>query len=190
VIRDGARCVQSQIVCQTLDDAVWSTICGVLLDPQMLVDSLERDYACGRNGSVLEQIGFLEREIKQRDEDDARLYKAYLAGAFDENEYAAKRRELKDSRHRLEEDLHTFRGQVVTQADLQGRKRLVLAIADQALQSGLVADASFEVKQRVIKLVVDKIVLNINEGWFRMEGVVRGKYEVPGAVAYSPMCTA
>ena len=36
VIRDAARCVQSQIVCQTLDDAVWSTICGVLLDPHLL----------------------------------------------------------------------------------------------------------------------------------------------------------
>jgi site-specific DNA recombinase len=185
-VRKAAACVQSQIVCQVLDDAVWSTICKVLLDSQMLVESLERDYASGHNGSILEQIGFLEREINQRDEDDARLYKAYLAGAFDENEYAGKRRELRESRHRLEEDLHTLRGQVMTREDFHGRKRLVLAVADQALKSGLVMDAPFDIKQRVIKLVVDKIVLNVNEGWFRMDGMVRGKYELSGPIAYTP----
>ncbi|MDP3046391.1 MAG: hypothetical protein Q8O07_02830, partial [Chloroflexota bacterium] len=123
------------------------------------------------------------------DEDDARLYKAYLAGAFDENEYAAKRRELRESRQRLEEDLHTLRGQVMTREDFQGRKRLVLAVADQALKSGLVMDAPFDIKQRVIKLVVDKIVLNVNEGWFRLDGMVRGKYELSGAIAYTPVGT-
>ncbi len=153
----------------------------------MLIESLERDYACGHNGSILEQIGFLEREINQRDEDDARLYKAYLAGAFDENEYAAKRRELRESRHRLEEDLHALRAQAMTREDFQGRKRLILAVADQALKSGLVMDAPFDIKQRVIKLVVDKIVLSVNEGWFRMDGMVRGKYELPCTIAYTPV---
>ena len=75
----------------------------------------------------------------------------------------------------------------MTREDFQGRKRLVLAIADQALKSGLISDAPFDVKQRVIKLVVDKIVLNVNEGWFRIDGVVRGKYELSGAIAYTPV---
>jgi hypothetical protein len=40
----------------------------------------------------------------------------------------------------------------------------------------LVFDAPFEVRQRIIKTIVDKITLNANEGWFELEGVISGQY--------------
>lgn len=168
-------CTQSQVSCSILETAVWSAVCKVLLEPEVLIASMEEDFAKGENAQINAEITFLEREIRGKDLEDEKLYRAYLADVFDENEFAARRRLLKESREKLEQELEDLRGRVLTRDQLEERKGLVLAMADHALESGLVMDAPFEIKQRIIKLVVDKIMLNVNEGWFRIEGVVRGK---------------
>jgi hypothetical protein len=32
------------------------------------------------------------------------------------------------------------------------------------------------VKRNIIKTIVERIILNVNEGWFELEGVIRGRY--------------
>jgi hypothetical protein len=46
----------------------------------------------------------LEKQIKEKDLEDERLYWAYLADVFDEREFAARRKPLKESHRRLEEE--------------------------------------------------------------------------------------
>ena len=57
---------------------------------------------------------------------------------------------------------------------------MVREMAASAPRAKLIKDASFEDRQRIIKLVVDRVVLNVNEGWCRIEGAVGGLYPVPG----------
>ena len=56
------------------------------------------------------------------------------------------------------------------------RQREIQMICRSAINNGLALNAPFEIRQRVVKSVVDKITLNVNEGWFEMEGVIRGQY--------------
>ena len=40
----------------------------------------------------------------------------------------------------------------------------------------MTVDAPFEFRQRMLKLLVDKIFLDVNGGWFRIEGEIPGRY--------------
>ena len=49
-------------------------------------------------------------------------------------------------------------------------------ICQHAASRGLAHNAPFEVKRNIIKAIVEKIVLNVDDNWFELEGVIRGRY--------------
>lgn len=179
-------CPQSQISCTILENAVWSTVCQVLLKPKILIDSLEHDFATGDNAQLNAEIARLEKRIREKDLEDEKLYRAYMADVFDEHEYNARRKQLKENHRTLEDELAEIRDQVMTKEQFEERKSLILSIAEHAPKDELVMDAPFEFKQRIIKLMVDKIELNVNEDWFRLKGVLRGKYPISGSIESTP----
>jgi hypothetical protein len=99
-----------------------------------------------------------------------------MAGVFDEHEYAGRRQMLKQNNQILVQELNKIRSSLMSPEEFEDRKRFILALSEKAVNSGLVMNAPFEVKQRLIKTVVDKITLNTNEGWFSLEGVISGLY--------------
>ena len=186
IIRDIA-CPQGQVSCRVLEDAVWSGVCTVLLEPETLIAALEHDFETRNNAQLRAEINLLERQLHEKDQEDEKLYRAYLADVFDEREFAARRSRLKESRQQVEEELLRLRRQVVTRDQFEERKGLIRMMTHSALESGLAMSAPFEVRQRIIKLVVDKIVLNVNDGWFQIEGIVRGKYQLDDEIVCSSM---
>jgi len=176
VVIKRINCDQGQISCHILDDAVWSVVCKVLLEPDILIDVLEREFNGDANEQRRSQIEFLENQIRDIQTEDEKLYRAYMADVFDEREYAARRKHLQGRRNTLILELNTQRSQIMTEDQFEEKKRMIMRIAMNAVQSGVVQDAPFEVKQRVIKTIVDKIVFNKKEGWFNLEGVIRGNY--------------
>lgn len=186
VVRSIA-CPQSQVSCRILEDAVWSAVCAVLLQPNTLTTALEQDFGAGPNCQLLTEIDLLEKQIREKDYEDERLFRAYLANAFDEHEFAARRAALRTSRQEIEREVRELRERVITKEQLEERKSLIAAMTQSTLASRIAMDAPFDVKRSVIKLVVDKIILNVNEGWFRIEGIVRGEREIPGDIERIPM---
>jgi hypothetical protein len=159
-----------------LDEAVWAVVCKVLLEPDILIDVLDREFNGDVNEQRKSQIIFLENQIRDIQAEDEKLYRAYMADVFDEQEYAARRKHLQDRRNTLTVELNTQRTQIMTSEQYEEKKRMIMRIAENAVRSGVVQNAPFEVKQRVIKTIVDKIVLNTKERWFSLEGVIRGNY--------------
>lgn len=169
-------CIQSQITCHALDDAVWSIVYNTLLDPQILIGALESEFNGERNAQLMSQVQYLENQIRESEAADAKLYKAYMADVFDEHEYAERRRALKENSQRLIFELEKIKGGMMTQQQFDERKQSIISIAQSITRSKLPFDAPFEVKQRLLKTVVDKITLNVKEGWFYVEGVISGEY--------------
>jgi len=173
-------CNQKQISMRILDHAVWSVIYEVLLNPEIMIGALEREFHGEQNEQIRSQIEFLESQIRELKIEDERLYSAYLAGAFDENEYAEHRTLVKSQQQRHQADINRLMENVMSSEQFEERKQEIIAICQNAARSGLVFDAPFDVQQRIIKTIIDKITLNANEGWFEIEGVVSGKYLFDG----------
>jgi site-specific DNA recombinase len=171
-------CQNSHIPCKVLDTAVWSIVCQALFEPQVLLTALDEDATSERNRELLQHIEYLEREIARKVDDDERLLRAYMAGAFDEHEFSARRRMLKDEGTRMNEELSRLRGQVMTPEQLERRKADVIALSKQLQAEQIPIDPPFELKQRIIKLIVDEILLNVSEGWLLLTGAIRGRFPI------------
>jgi hypothetical protein len=148
----------------------------VLLDPQILIDALEREFQGERNDQTSRQITYLENQINASNLEDEKLYKAYLAGVFDETEYAARRSLVKENRQKLTAELQQLNGSLISPEKFEERRQEILMVCQRAVGNGLAQNAPFEVKRNIIKTIVERIVLNVNEGWFEMEGVITGRY--------------
>jgi site-specific DNA recombinase len=173
-------CNQSQISSAVLDNAIWQNVYHVLLDPSILIDALEREYFSEQNKHLKQQIAFLESQILAKQVDDEKMYESFQRGAFDAYEYAERHSLLRDNCLRLQSELDNLQSQIMTLEKFESKKRLILKLAETAINSSLGMDGTFSDRQKIIKTVVNRIILNVNEGWFQLEGIVNGKFHLPG----------
>lgn len=180
--KDGV-CKNSQIRCDVLDTIVWNIVCQALLEPQILLDALDEDATSQRNTELTHQITYLEQQLEAKHDDDDKLFRAYMAGAFDETEYAARRKILQDERTGLVEECSRLRAQVLTPEQLDHRKEVILQQSKQMKQQNVPIDPPFELKQRIIKLVVDEIILSMDEKRLELKGALHGVLPIENNLA-------
>lgn len=159
-----------------LDQLVWQVVCRVLLEPDILLQAVDEEFTSQENTERLQQVQYLERRLEENEADERMLWKAYRAEVFDEYEYKARREEVKKARQQIESNLAQARSHLLTEQDVAGRKATILALCEQARASGVGIDAPYELKKRMIKLVVKRVIVNGTERWFRIEGAFRGTY--------------
>lgn len=176
-MRDIA-CTQVQIDRDKLEGMVWHCLCRALHEPQMLLDHLDRRLNTEENQGLTRQIAFLERQLKEKDVEDEKLYQAYLADVFDANEFAERRELLKQSKATLQRELAALYERQVNQDDVEAMRTLITSASEKAIAGGLNVDMPFAIKQQMIKLLVDRIVVNTTEKWFRIEGVLSGMFSI------------
>jgi site-specific DNA recombinase len=181
-VREDRKCYNRDILCRELDAVVWEIVCTALLEPTLLLNALDADATSERNAQLQEHISFLEKEIWERSGDDEKLLKAYLAGAFDEKEFAERRKLLKQEVTMLHSELARIQQQVLTKEQLESRKQAVLAMSERIKQENLPVDPPFELKQKIIKLVIDKVIVDVPNDWIRVEGAIQGKYSIETAL--------
>lgn len=188
VFRD-VDCPQSQISCARLDSAVWSAVSNALLHPEILIGAIERGFASGPNAQVLAEIELLERQLEDHVSEDDDLYRAYRARAFNDQEFTARRADLKARKEKTVAKIEELKARVVTQEKMELNKQRILKQSQVLKEQGLTPDPPFEVKQTILKLVVDRIKLNVDEEWFDIEGIIPGRYYADGGNA-TIVCTS
>lgn len=176
--REQIGCTQGSISGRILEEAVWSVVYQVLLCPEILIDVLEREFHGDRNEQVSRQIAFLESQIASSRSEDEKLYKAYVAGVFNEVEYAGRRKMIKDSQQRLDTELRQLHESLISPDRFEQQKQQILLICQRATANGLTQDAPFEVRRNIIKAIVERIVLDVDGNWFELEGIIRGRYSL------------
>jgi site-specific DNA recombinase len=179
-VKHEISCNQSQISCSKLDNAVWSTISRVLLEPHKLVLALERKFYSEDNEQLNQQVAFLESQIQEKQAVPERYYGACLSDRYEKLDYHTRIMLLRKSEHILLTELERLKSQTVTWEMVENKKRRMLHFIESANMSGSNMDAPFLVRRSIITAVVDRIVLNVNEGWFKLEGVLGGEYRLPG----------
>lgn len=159
-----------------LDHSIWCVIYEVLLNPRLLLDTLEKEFNSSQNEQIRNQVDFMNNQIRELKLEDEQLYKAYLADAFNETEYSEHRSHITNQIQTLQAEIGRVEENLISPEQFEERRQEILTICQNAKNSGLVFDTPLEVRQRIIRTIVDKITLNVNEGWFELEGVINGQY--------------
>ncbi len=178
-----------KIAANIIEPAVWRVVCEALLKPKLLLTALEANTFDERSAQVGQQIAYLERELVAKQAEDDKLYKAYVAEVFDEVEFRERRVRLKDEVARLQSERDKLLPKRVSIEQFEAQKAMVMQFSAQL--KGMSVDVTeitesvpFELKQRMMKLMVDKISLNGREGWFQLEGIMRGTHHIANNFAY------
>ena len=173
------NCTQSMISADRLEEAVWQALCEFVTAPERLLAKVEASLNDKDNLGLRKQIAFLEQQMAQSEQEDEKLYRAFMANVFDEIEYAERRRGLKAKAATLQQEREALSRRVLSHEQVEADKALILELATVAKEMGIAADTtSFAFKQRVLKLLVDKITLNVQKREFRIEGRISGIWSI------------
>lgn len=174
--RERFGCNQSQIAARRLDQVVWNVICKILLEPELLTEAMDRYYIEQGMANIHQQIDYMIQQLEDCDREDDKLYKAYLAEVFDEQEFAAKRKLLKERKSNLEEEQRKLQGMLISREEFEEKKRQILALSEQVRMGTRELDLPFEDKRRLLRLLVDEVQLDVNNGQFTLLGALKGSY--------------
>jgi hypothetical protein len=110
------------------------------------------------------------------------LYQAYVAGAFEADEYAVKRRGLWERKKRLEDEKEKLQKRFAQQSSREEQKQQILASVDE-LRRRADEELPFELKRKILLRVVDKVIVNSRDEWLELEGAISGKFDfIPACV--------
>lgn len=160
----------------------------MLLEPELLLAELDKELKTGETASIAKQISFLQKQIRELSVEDEKLYRAYLADVFDEQEYAARRNHLKERNVMLDGELSKLRDRQISKDEIEADKKMILTIAEQMKASGVALDAPFELKKRITQMVVDHVIIDVANQSFELEGQIRGTFffDEEGAIVSPP----
>jgi site-specific DNA recombinase len=172
----GLHCKMPQISSRRLDELVWNVVLTVLLDPQRLKEGLDRYFARQGQGSVSEEIAYVQSQLTDLEVEDERLYQAYISKAFDAEEFAHRRQVLRARRTKLETTRDELQQKKSKQTDWPEKMKAILQSAEE-FRARAHNGISFERKRRILMMVVDKIVIDTREEWFELEGAISGRFD-------------
>jgi site-specific DNA recombinase len=143
-----------------LDEEVWKYVQNLLLDAELLRQYYQasQESANPNEGSEAEEEARrLERKIQGQEREVQRLIDGYVAEAISLEE-------LKERRQRIEEQKRILSGRLAQlkrqQVSREEEKKLLEGVDEfcESLREAVV-NPSFEIKQKILRLVVDTIVV-------------------------------
>lgn len=159
-IGDGnqGRCPNARLLVAGADEAVWSTVRDLLLDGDALATQLEswlkRTTADpGEDDRERRTVSRLEELRAQR----GRLIDAYQTGALDLPDFRSRKEAIEERILSVEHELAEMRSWA-SRRDLAARQVLSAAALAAELRNRL-AEPDFSTKQALLRLVVDKVVV-------------------------------
>jgi len=152
-----------------VEDAVWAAISDALQRPDTLVEEYRRQVAQADapDGKEVERKQ-LETALKRLKSQQDRITDAYINEAMELPQYKSQMDKIRERRQQLEQSL----------ADVEKRKQLWdmerqalarLEAFSEMVSQGL-ESLTFEEKQSLLRLVVEKIV--VDEGKVRVEAII------------------
>ncbi|MBN8634431.1 MAG: recombinase family protein [Anaerolineae bacterium] len=174
-IRDEIRCTQAAISAEVLERAIWNVVSAIFTDPSIIIDHLNRQLSGDQNAQIRNEIEYMERQLQGLDEQDERAKDGFRLGVFTADEAKQQRETIRRDRLRISQQLDALRKQVILPEDVEAQKSRILQLCESAVQSGKVASAPPDVKKHFIGMVIDSITLNVEQGWFRLEGLFRSE---------------
>ncbi len=166
--REKYPCHQPSVLMDVMDKTILDLVRQMAESPDILISWVKKYHDESGIEDTKKQITFLEKAIEQTAETDDKHYKAYMAGAFNEKEFAAKKKSTENERESLRHELQALKAGLYQFDQIQKHiENLSAHIRDLQLMGAL---EHFEFQQQLVRMLIDKIIINHTEGWFKIVG--------------------
>src|SRR5438093_5243276 len=155
------RCAQRRVRADVLDEMVWEEVNSRLQDPALVLEAYQ-DHKTQRDSStedgLCEKDERLQGQIKLANRELSRLLDAYQCGALELPELQKRRQLVNSKLETLNREQDLLRKMAVEQKKQTDIKASLNEFA--ALVSSSLKRISFENKQKLLRMVLDKVVVN------------------------------
>jgi site-specific DNA recombinase len=167
------RCNLRAVCQRDIEPVVWEHIRALLGRPELILAYL-REQREGDGPELTDAQRNLRRLERQRAalaREEQRLIDAYQAGVLELDELRARRQRLREAGRRLDERAEVLRRQAIQAQQAEALAETVGAFCERI--GAQLAEPTFEVKQKVLRLVVERIV--VGDDQITIEHVIPGE---------------
>lgn len=177
-IREHLSCNSPFIRREAIDSVVWDAICQVIIDPELIVRYLEDQAEKLINGGLTDQLAYIEREVRKCDREENQWDRAFADEIISLDEYKDKKNSVMARKKTLMEEQAKLVVEVQDAQMLIAQKDIVRQHILDIQKTGFGENLPLEEKRRILALLIDHIVIDTEERWFRLEGVIQGTYNL------------
>ncbi|MFN0084660.1 MAG: recombinase family protein [Blastocatellia bacterium] len=149
------RCPNRTVIAETIEDLVWRSVSQLLSDPSLLCEQYQLRQAPGYGTPEQQEQLRLDRRLTVLGREDQRLLDAFQAGAIELPDLKQRREQIAQERQRLESRLLLLKQQQNEQQQQATMKATLEEFCRQI--SGALSNPDLETKQKILRLVVDRI---------------------------------
>lgn len=150
-------CPARTVRADTLEEVVWQSLSALLRDPHLLVEQYQLRQAQDPSTPEQHEHQRLHRKLTTLRREEQRLIAAYQASVIDLADLQGRCQRLAEDRTRMEARLAALK----QQQEETNQQVVLMATLEEFCQNvrAALATPSFATKQRILRLVVDQIVV-------------------------------
>lgn len=185
----GTSCRSPYVHADDLERRVWEEIEKVIYDPTLITERLRNRSGEERRRRHEEELAAIIAQLRDIQRQQQKVEAAYDRDVYTLEEFARRMQDLRRARRasealksRLEEESLATRSVEDQVAVVLGALGKLREQVDQArLERSLPQELPFDLKRRILTLLVDTIWVDSAGGTFTIDGVIRGTFAVePG----------
>lgn len=149
------RCPNRMVQAELLEHLVWETVSHLLSEPQLLLEQYQLRQTASDGTPQQQEQRRLERRLTALDGETRRLLDAYHARPLELAELTDRRQRIQQEQACVRQRLHELQQQ---ETERQRHESVKVSVEEfcRTMEDALV-QPSFETKQKILRLVVDRI---------------------------------
>ncbi len=174
-IRKQQCCGSPYIRRDQIDPHVWRSVVAIITNPDILLNALAQEE--DSDSELQEQLAYLERQLRQCEREDNQWDRAFAAEILTVAEYKEKRAAVRIRCDALDEQRQVLLDQLASRHEIDRKRAMVVEQLALIRATGVSEDLPFEEKRRIMRLLIDRVVIDTVDQWYRLEGVIKGTYQ-------------
>jgi site-specific DNA recombinase len=177
---DGTACEQrSYIRADVIEPVIWHTIVKVIVDPEVILDTIDADYDV-KLAEYQNELAYIDQSLDKLQAEWERWNKAYGAEVIGLSELKEYRNDITRHRKELQVDRDELVGRIERIESIADRKayaRKILGLYREVVEKAG-KEPPFELKRQILQTLVDTIWVNDQTMTARIDGVIRTTVDI------------
>jgi len=179
-------CSSPYIHADLLERRIWEEIEQVIYDPSRILKRLEDREMEKDRREIQNQLDFVDSQVARLEKEKGKLEAAYQRDIYTLDEFAEKMGNLRSRKKTLEESRKKIEEKLTEIHDLEEKKKIVVnalkrvkeEIENARIESRPAKDIPFELKRRILSMMVKVIWVNTSTRTFEIVGEIRGQFSI------------
>lgn len=175
--REHLYCKSPILYKDEIDPLIWEAVCQLITDPEILMGYIEEENEKFQRGELTDQLQYIERQLKQCEREAHQWDRAFAADILDIQEYQDKKHAVSLRQNELEQAQEKIADEMALVIAFERKREVIHDHLTMIQESGFALDLPFKEKRRIVAMLVDRVVIESEQGWYRIEGAIEGTYQ-------------